>query len=633
MRRILILLVIVFTIFFILIDKSMWRYTGKKVVILGIDGFDPFLIEKFLKENKLPNIKKIIEQNGCFKRLQTILPPQSPVVWSSFITGKNPGNHSIFDFIQIDKTTYQPYLSTSKKTDKNKIENLLKGKTFFEVFEEHKIQCTAFKSPCNFPPRKTKQKTISCLGTPDLLGGYGTVYIYTNNIELLNKFQKEDGIEVIRIELKSKRQEARSKKQDIWLSVNRTSNIEDQTPNLRSKCLLIGPENMKIEFEIVADKANKLSLLKIQDNRIILREKEWSDWVRVKFYAISYFKPIYAITKFYLKNISQYFELVVYPLQIDPLYPAMPISTPKNYSKELYHRFGGYPTQGMPEIPNLLEKGVLNDTEWLLNALEISNQKWEMLFYELEKFYDGILFFYLSSSDLISHLFYTNTDVMETFYKEIDLKIKRLLDVIDEKTLLIIISDHGFKPVYREFNLNAFLKEKGYLKVINEYDKESEFLMNVDIQSSKAYGIGFNALYLHNASEQDIKNIIQDLENVVDKKTRIKVIKRVYQANKVYKGRYINIGPDLIIGYNSGYKVTTATAKGMVTDDILIDNTSKWCADHCIDPQEVPGVFICNTTIENQNPHIMDIIPSVIRWFGIETNEDFDGEDLCLKRR
>ena len=76
----------------------------KKVMVLGIDGMDPHLLEMFLKMGKMPHTQRLIAMGG-FSPLVTSIPPQSPVAWANFITGMNPGGHGIFDFIHRDPAT------------------------------------------------------------------------------------------------------------------------------------------------------------------------------------------------------------------------------------------------------------------------------------------------------------------------------------------------------------------------------------------------------------------------------------------------------------------------------------------------------------------------------------------------
>jgi len=84
--------------------------TPKKVIILGLDGMDPHLLSIWMKEGKLPHFQQLWRE-GDFRPLRTSIPPQSPVAWSNFITGTNPGGHAIFDFIHRDPENYIPIFS------------------------------------------------------------------------------------------------------------------------------------------------------------------------------------------------------------------------------------------------------------------------------------------------------------------------------------------------------------------------------------------------------------------------------------------------------------------------------------------------------------------------------------------
>jgi len=96
---------------------------AEKVIVLGIDGMDPVLLTRFVEMGEMPTFKKLM-QAGYFGPLGTTMPPQSPVAWSSFITGTNPGGHGIFDFIHRDPKTFTPYLSTSRSFGAEKSLNI-----------------------------------------------------------------------------------------------------------------------------------------------------------------------------------------------------------------------------------------------------------------------------------------------------------------------------------------------------------------------------------------------------------------------------------------------------------------------------------------------------------------------------
>ena len=92
----------------------------KKLIFLGLDGLDPGLAERYMKEGKLPNLSRLREQGG-FHRLRTTFPALSPVAWSTFATGVNPARHAMFDFLNRSLSSYMPYLSSSRVSEPRKL--------------------------------------------------------------------------------------------------------------------------------------------------------------------------------------------------------------------------------------------------------------------------------------------------------------------------------------------------------------------------------------------------------------------------------------------------------------------------------------------------------------------------------
>lgn len=73
-----------------------------KVLIIGVDGGDPYLIKKCMEEGRLKTFK-LIKSEGVSGILKSTIQPITSVAWASFLTGVNPGKHGIFDMYKIDK--------------------------------------------------------------------------------------------------------------------------------------------------------------------------------------------------------------------------------------------------------------------------------------------------------------------------------------------------------------------------------------------------------------------------------------------------------------------------------------------------------------------------------------------------
>ena len=173
--------------------RALARSRVTRFVILGLDGLDYRLTKKFLAEGKLPHMAALAQQ-GCFKPLATTIPPISPVAWSSFQTGVNPGKHNVFDFLTPDRHSYHPKLSSveirpPRRTirlgkyqwplGKAGMRLLRKSVPFWRILGQHRIFSAVVRVPITFPPEKFYGVSLSGMCVPDLRGTQGTFSFYS----------------------------------------------------------------------------------------------------------------------------------------------------------------------------------------------------------------------------------------------------------------------------------------------------------------------------------------------------------------------------------------------------------------------------------------------------------------------
>jgi len=619
----------------------------KKVIVIGFDGMDPKILSRLMEEGKLPNFKKLAEE-GDFKELGTSMPPQSPVAWSDFITGMNPGGHGIFDFIHREPGTMFPYLSTSRaeppeKTvtvgkwviplSSGKVSLLRRGKAFWEYLTDEGIKSTVFRVPANFPTVEDGARQLSGMGTPDMQGTYGTYSYYTD--EKIDRGIKLSGGKAFRAKVRANR-------------------VAASLPGPPNTFLNDAPQS-KVDFVVYIDPENPVAKIDIQGKEIILKEGEWSDWVKIDYEMVPYLQSASGIVRFYLKEIRPGFKLYVTPVNIDPSAPALPISSPEDYSEDIAEEIGLYYTQGIPEDSKALSENILADGEFLQQTDIVFGEETDMLELELGRFHSGLLFFYIGRVDQLSHMFWRTMDpkhpayepssemraVIENAYVEMDAVLGRVLGVVDDNTTLIVLSDHGFAPFYRAFNLNSWLAREGYVTLTD--DTESEFFQNVDWKGTKAYGVGFNGLYLNmkgreaggivTEEERDalLGEITEKLLDVKDPKNGKQVITKIYRAEDIYSGPFLEDAPDLVIGYNSGYRASWETVLGSFPKEIMRDNKQKWSGDHLIEADLVPGILLSNKKIAAEHPTLRDLAPTILGEFGIGKQEGMTGSSVFEK--
>jgi predicted AlkP superfamily phosphohydrolase/phosphomutase len=620
---------------------------SKKTLILGMDGVEPTIISPMLRQGRLPNFQRVAEMGG-FSRLTTSIPPHSPVAWANFISGTNPGGHGIFDFIARDPKTYLPHLSiakveAAKRTFKigewvlpmsgGTVECLRHGPPFWQALEEHGIPTTMFRIPSDFPPTVTGGRAISDLGTPDILGTWGTFSFYTSTPPSNAKDVSGGDLYMVKVDN----------------GVIRTK-LYGPRNDLRK-----GDPKCELDLNVYLDRAAPVAKIVVSGSEVLLREGEWSEWVRVHF-PMLWRHGVSGVCRMYLKSVRPDFQLYVSPIQIDPAAPALPITTPGSYAQELARRFGPFYTQGMPEDTKVYSSGLFDADEYLQQSDIVLNERLAMYDYELGRFDEGLLFFYFSNTDRHGHMFWwardpshpaydpklapRYADEIERIYVVMDGVVGKALKKINSGDTLMVMSDHGFAPYYRSFQLNSWLRENKYLVTWDTGEEQPDIFSTADWGYTKAYALGLNCLYLNvegregegivrPGAEQDAlaREIAERLKSVRDPKNGKQVISNVYLARRDYSGPMVKTAPDLVIGYNHGYRGSWQTAIGQYTKTLIDDNDGKWSGDHCIDNIHVPGVLFSNKPVMKK-PALYDLGPTVLAGFGVEKPKEMTGGNI-----
>jgi predicted AlkP superfamily phosphohydrolase/phosphomutase len=469
------------------------------------------------------------------------------------------------------------------------------------------------------------------MGTPDMLGTYGTYQHFADN-------NPPEPVE-----------EGGGKRFHLA--------FEWET----ARAHIVGPENpflpeprpITVEFLVHRDRQADAALVEVQGQKILLKAGQWSRWTRLNFKLPWYtLENPSGICRFYLQEVTPNFRLYVTPVNMDPSAPAQKISEPTSFVQDVSKRLGLFYTTGFQEDHKARTNGVFADDEFLRQAGMVLEERLALFDYAVEDYDDGLLFFYFSSSDLQSHLFWWDSDAehptrsgaeakkyfghVRRLYRRLDQVVGDVLDRYGSRATVLVMSDHGFANFGRQFNLNSWLRAMGYL---GPPDCTS-ILRDVDWSQTVAYGLGINGLYLNlKGRERDgivepgeqqealLTELAGRLEAVTDFNGQ-PVVRSVYRADKVYAGGATGLAPDLIVGYCRGYRASWATCLGDLTDDVLLDNDSAWSADHCADALEVPGVLFSNRAIRARAPRLVDVAPSILAEFGLPTPPSMDGRNV-----
>ncbi len=608
-----------------------------RMIVLGFDGLDNSLTRKLMDEGRMPNFSRLARQ-GHFQALGTSIPPQSPVAWSTFITGMDSGGHGIFDFVHRDPKTMLPYLSTSVAHPPDHVlsigryriplsgggvELLRHGTPFWEVLGQHGVETTIVRMPADFPPSGTATRELSGMGTPDILGTYGTFSYYTS--ELFYDADVSGGAVY-----------------EAWPEDGVVHASLYGPPNP----FLAGDEKVSTPFTLYLDPEEPVAKLVVGDEARVLKVGEWSDWLPVSFELVPT-QHLRGMARFYLKSLDPEFQLYVSPINFDPLAPAMPISHPDDYAAELARATGRFYTQGMPEDTQALKGKILDRREFLEQATLVREEEIAQYRHVLADFDEGLLFYYLGSSDQISHMLWDTldpthpaydaavdaplADAIPEVYEDLDALVGYTLEHMPADTLLVVMSDHGFTSWKRTFHLNTWLRDNGYLAVKDPtLTEDPGFFTNVDWSRTRAYGLGINGLYINVAGREKngivppeerqelVHEIAAKLRAVIDPATGRPAITRVYPRDETFHDRgYLDVGPDLIVGYAKGTRNSSESSLGQLTDHVFEDNLTDWPGDHLMDHTTVPGILLTSRPLRRPVANLEELAPALLAEYGI----------------
>ena len=595
--------------------RAAWRWVRfrhavkrakiRKLIFIGFDGLDPVLTERWMAEGKLPNLARLREEGG-YKRLRTTYPALSPVAWSTFATGVNPAKHNIFDFLSRAPNSYAPELAPAKvrapvrRWSRPRVESRRRSQTFWNILGRHQIPSTVLRVPVTFPAEKFNGRMLSAMNTPDLKGTQGSFSLFTTDAA---NGDLEGGARY-RLE----------------------ASPEGFTGALE------GPEGCTVPFRVTALR------LAIQGAEYELRPHEFTPWITLRFGRVS------GIVRFLLTQQAPDIRLYASPVEIDPERPALPISHPSAYSVYLAKLFGSFATLGLAEDTWALNEGALSERDFLAQAWSIFEERRAMFNDALEKTRRGVAGCVFDTSDRIQHMFFRRMEegaaefggVIEEMYRRMDTVAGEALRHADAGTLLVALSDHGFRSFRRGVNLNAWLRENGYLE-----GRGGKYFDGVDWRKTHAYALGLGGLYLNlRAREPEgtvapgeearrIKaELIAKLTGLRDPENGAAAIANVYDTEAIYRGPYLDRAPDLIVGFADGYRTAWGAAIGLTRGPVFETNRKPWSGDHCVDPPLVPGVLFANRKIDAADPGIEDLAPSFLRLFGIDPPAWMEGKPL-----
>jgi predicted AlkP superfamily phosphohydrolase/phosphomutase len=608
------------------------------VVVIGLDGIDPGISEAMMASGELPALARLREGGG-YARIATTLPAQTPVAWSTFAVGVNPGAHGIFDFLRRDPSTYLPEIGLYRHEERGRLlppraVNLRGGVPVWERLSRAGIPSTVLRHPCTYPPAPFKGRLLAGIGVPDLRGGFGT-----------STFFSAEG-------------EGRAGEGERFFHL-------DPDPGGRAALSLPGPlqpngEELVRTLDLEIDRLAEAVRIACPDGGFTaeMGVGAWTGWMRVNFRQ-GRLQRVWGLVRFHLASLEP-LRLFASPVHFDPEVPLFPISHPWDYASELARVLGPYATLGLAEEHNGLTNGRLDEGAFLAQCLDVMEERRAMMHHELSRHREGLFYCLFGTPDRIQHMFWRFHEaehpanrgeapspemarVIPEYYRRCDDVVGEALEYASEDALFIVLSDHGFCSFQREVHLNTWLHAQGYLTLregMEPGDEAGDLLRAVDWGRTRAYALGMAGIFLNlrgregegivdpGAAPGLREEIARQLRGLTDPGRGRAAVRDAWSREAVYRGPYLEDAPDVLVGYAPGYRMASGAAMGGIGGEVFSDNLRPWSGDHVVDPATVPGVCFMSTPFRASNPGLADLAPTILDAMGVPGDEALEGRTL-----
>ncbi|WP_372366839.1 alkaline phosphatase family protein [Candidatus Uabimicrobium sp. HlEnr_7] len=547
---------------------------------------------------------------------------------------------------------------------------LKKGTSFWTTAGENNIKTDVIMAPIAFPAEKVSCGHLLCgFGVPDLLGTNGTWGVYSSFNRKTYSTETGgwqyplifDGTSYTGNVVGPKNLIAREeyfkllKEQSRTTDINSISQIRNRIAKLQQK--------LQLTLPLFAKKRGKEIEISIQKNKQLLKQGQWSDWFFLRF-DMSPLLSLHGAVRVYISSIEPEINFYMTPVQFSPqdLPANVQLSFPKDFASKIVNNVGMYSTLGWASATNALKDEAISEEAFATDLQNILQSRKNIFLHMLEQKQDLLVsVFYFT--DRASHMYWRFIDKKHPLYKansqhklldiykEMDNIIGLAHAKLEKDDILLVVSDHGFKSFRWQVNLNTWLLKNGYLYLkdtdqkrsdmqVRDLFERSRLLQDIDWKRTKAYAIGLGKIFI-NLQDREPTGIVkkedyQSLRLEIAKKLKQftfqqeKVVNNVFMQEKVFVGPYSHEAADIVVGFSDGYRVSWQTSLGGVPKNIIEANNSKWSGDHCsVDPQLVPGVFMCNHKISHQDIHLQDLAPSILNIFSVKP-ENVDGKVIKI---
>ncbi len=689
-------------------DASARAGDRPRVVVLAFDGMDANRVKTMLDAGDLPNLARLA-RSGTFT---PILPPplaNSPICWGTLLTGVTANEHGLHDFVKRSMGAIpfpalcgphpEDVALTSLGADEKKalagafevaVDALpptipfartgLTAPSLFEALDAAGVRCDGVRVPIDFPPPKLKNgRILSGLFAPDVAGGPGAWFVYTNDERATDVASTDTGGTAIKIhegtdhalhaELLGPRDFAKCARLEqrlLDLAKDRSfsakvarKHVEDELDEAR-RTPLVAPVVFTPDF------AARSLAIETPARKEVVREGAWSDWFRIRFTCDGGL-AIDALARFVVEDCHvdadgvDRVRVFVPPLSRTPEkhYPNVPIAEPPDFAPRLARDLGPFATLGWASCTNAFKDGEIPFATFVQSLERTMQDDEKLLLHELASSDWDFLFAATMFTDHAGHgsavtpedraanttafgKTFAGGRLLHESYREADRIVGEVAAALRPDDTLLVLSDHGMVDFHTGVNLNSWLESEGFA-VRDPNAQNAGLLTWVDWKKTRAYALGLGTIYLNLEGREPNgivaaedaaalkRQIISRLRALADPEHRdAAVVRDVFDGAAIWGGAGSERLPDLAVGFEAGYRASWQSTLGGLEPSVFVANGKSWRMDHCsLAPDVVPGVLFSSRALDvKTTPTALDFAPTLLDLFGVAAPKRFTGRSL-----
>lgn len=620
-----------------------------RVVVLALPGLDPDWVDRWRRD--LPNLDSLLagQRNA---RLETTFPPNGAAAWTTLATGTTPGAHGVFGLVRPDPSSGLPVHGALSLQEPVFAEDgalssppgatlRRRGVPFWRVAAATGLRVKLLFVPWVWPPDEPAGvDVLAGEGLPDLRLTTSTFSLFGTDFTEAQALEDVAGGDLVPL-----------------------AGAGPYSAAVAGPLDARGAQSV-LPLAVEALGVDRVAVT-VGAQRVEARVGAFSEWVTLDF-PLSAKAVARARVRFFPIELGERVRLYMTPLTVDPRDPWLPAASPAAFGREVWETYGDWKALGWAFDTAGLSSELVPEAVLAAEVRDLLQRRVEIVLGEIGRKDAELVVATLGGADAVSHMFMRLGDpshpayderlagsyggLLKEVYVELDRAVGEVRERLRSDDALIVLSEAGFQSFRREFRVNTWLLEQGYLKLGPGVARaEDNGLLNdqIDWRNTSAYALGSGFVYL-NLKGRDPRGVVPPtraralLQEMASRLLEVRdgrdpVFSRVLPGADLYRGPAAAEAPDLVLAFLDGYQVGRATMLGGVPLQILADNRRRWSGDHAAsDPSDVQGLIATNLDTPPKAPRLVDVAPTVLALLGLPAPPDLEGRswvELRPRRR